>query len=125
MDPYRVVELVTTEIIEHFRLPKKLCFPFIKKMVSWVYVAGWEEGRQQKGKRQPVLQMDEYGNVIKIHKSARAAARRCNIDKGAINKVIQGHQHTAAGFLWKWVNDPKEIHKIIEGWQDTFPKRTS
>ena len=118
MDPRHVVEKCTKEIIDHFHLPRKICFPFIKKVISWVYVAGWEEGKQQKGKRQPVVQMDEYGNLIKIHKSARVAARCCDTHKANINKVIQGHQHMAGGFTWKRVNDPDEIHKIIEGWQD-------
>ena len=125
MDPHRVVEKVTTEIIDHFRLPKTVCFPFIKKMLSWVYVAGWEEGMKQKGTRNPVMQTDEYGNIIKIHPSLSIAARRTHTTKSNISKVLNGKSHSAGGFLWRKVNDPKQIHKILEGWQDTFPKRTS
>ncbi len=120
MDPCHVVEKVTTEIIEHFRLPHKICFPFIKKMLSWVYVAGWEEGVNQKGKKIPVIQMDEYGNIIEIHKSLTIAARKTNTSKSNISRVLKGKQHSAGGFLWKPVNNPKEIHKILEGWQDTL-----
>ena len=125
MDPYRVVEQVTTEIIEHFRLPKRLCFPFIKKMVSWVYVAGWEEGRLQHRHRKPVIQMDEYGNMIEIHPSLSVAARRTKTTKFQISKVLNGKTYSAGGFLWRKVNNPKQVHKILEGWQDTFPKRVS
>jgi hypothetical protein len=118
MDPRRVVEKVTTEIIDHFRLPKKLCYPFIKKMVSCVYVAGWEAGVNQKGLKNPVVQMDEYGNAIEIHKSLTIAARKVKISKSNISAVLKGKQHTAGGFLWKKVDDPVEIRKILEGWQD-------
>lgn len=118
MDPRHVVETLSKEIITHFRLPYKICFPFIKKMVTWVYVIGWEEGMKQKGKREPVIQMDLYGNIIKIHKSLTVAARKSNIDKSSISKVLKGKQHSAGSFLWRKVNDPKEIHKIIEGWQE-------
>ena len=118
MDPRHVVETITTEIIEHFRLPKKLCFPFIKKMLSWVYVAGWEEGRKQKGKRIPVIQMDEYGNVIEIHKSLSAAARKVNIDKSNISKALTNNHHSGGGFLWRELTGLKRIYKILEGWQD-------
>ena len=121
MDPRRVVEIITTEIIEHFRLPKKLCFPFIKKRISWVYVAGWEEGVDQSGGvKSPIIQTDQYGNVIDIHKGVRIAAKKTKISRSSISKVIQGKLHSAGGFLWKKVNDPKEIHKILHGWQDEF-----
>ena len=125
MDPHQVVEKVTTEIINYFRLPKKVCFPFIKKMLSWVYVAGWEEGIKQKAVRNPVMQLDKWGNLIKIHKSSSSAARHAGTSKQSINKVLKGKNHSAGGFLWQKVNDPDKIHKILEGWQDTFPKRVS
>jgi len=118
MDPQHVVETVTTEIIEYFRLPKKLCFPFIKKRISWVYVIGWEEGVNQKGVKHPVIQMDEYGNTIEIHKSLTIAARKVKISKSNICLVLKGKQHSAGGYLWREVNNPDEIHKILEGWQD-------
>ena len=119
MDPRRVVEIITTEIIEHFRLPKKLCFPFIKKRISWVYVAGWEEGVDQSGGvKSPIIQMDQYGNMIAIHKGVRIAAKKTKTSRSSISKVIQGKLHSAGGFLWKKVNDPKEIHEILYGWQD-------
>ena len=118
MDPKHVVETITTTIIEHFRLPKKLCFPFIKKMLSWVYVIGWEAGVNQKGLKNPVIQMDEYGNAIEIHKSLTLAARKLKISKSNISEVLKGKQHTAGGFRWQKVNDPKKIHKILHGWQD-------
>jgi len=118
MDPKHVVETITTEIIEYFRLPKKLCFAFIKKRISWVYVIGWEEGRQQGRQRHPVMQLDEFGNLIKIHKSLTVAARRTKVTKGNISKAMTDKHHSAGGFLWQKVNDPKKIHKILEGWQD-------
>jgi len=118
MDPKHVVETITTDIIKHFNLPEKLCFGFIKKRISWVYVIGWEEGVNQKGLKNPVIQMDEYGNMIEIHKSLTMAARKLKISKSNISEVLSGKQHTAAGFRWRKVNDPKKIHKILEGWQD-------
>ncbi len=118
MDPYHVVETLSKEIIKHFRLPHKICFPFIKKMVTWAYVIGWEEGVNQKGKKTPVIQMDEYGNIIETHKSLTIAARKTNTSKSNISRVLKGKQHSAGGFLWRKVNDPKKIRKILEGWQD-------
>jgi len=119
MDPQHVVEAITTEIIEYFRLPKTLCFAFIKKRISWVYVAGWEEGVNQSGGiKSPVVQMDEYGNVIEIHKGIRVAAKKTKISRSSISKVTQGKLHSAGGFLWRKVDDPKEIHKMLNGWQD-------
>ncbi len=119
MDPCHVVETLSKEIIKHFRLPHKICFPFIKKMVTWAYVIGWEEGvNKSGGVKSPVIQMDEYGNVIDTHKGIRIAAKKTKTSRSSISQVIQGKLHSAGGFLWRKVNDPKEIHKIIEGWQD-------
>ena len=119
MDPRHVVEKCTTEIIDHFHLPRKICFPFIKKVISWVYVAGWEEGvNKSGGVKSPVIQMDEYGNIIDTHKGIRVAAKKAKTSRTSISNVLRGKQHLAGGFTWKIVTDPDEIHKILHGWQD-------
>ena len=65
-----------------------------------------------------IYQLDKFGNLIKIHKSLSVAARRTHVTKGNISKAMTGKHHSSGGFLWQKVNNPKKIHKILEGWQD-------
>lgn len=118
MDALNVVEKLTKEIIKHFRLPYKICFPFIKKVLSWVYVAGWEEGMKQSQHRKPVMQLDQFGNVIKIHNSIKSAASFIDTDRSNISKVVKGKQHLAGGYKWRMVSNPEEMKEILEGWQN-------
>ena len=118
MDPLHVVEKCTKEIIENFRLPERICFPFIKKVLSWVYVAGWEEGTRSLSTRTPVIQLDKFGITIEIHRSLTDAARKTRISKSNISEVINSKQNSAGGYGWRRVSNPEEIDKILNGWQN-------
>ena len=115
MDPLKVVEKATNEIIRNLRLPHTICFSYIKKIVSWVYVAGWEEGMQHN--RRPVIQMDEYGKVIKIHRSIKDASRAVETHRDSIKDVCKGRKHSCKGFHWRYIETPEQIKEILEGWQ--------
>lgn len=117
MDPLKVSEKIANEIVKHFQLPHTVCFSFIKKMVSWAYVAGWEEGTQHTSKRRPVVQMDQHGNVIKIYRSIKDASRTVGTHRSSIENVCKGKKNSCKGFHWRYVESPKQIKKIVEGWQ--------
>jgi len=116
MDPLKVVEKATNEIIKHLNLTH-FAKPFIKKIVTWVYVAGWEEGLQHCAGRRPVVQMDEYGNIIKVFRSIKDAGRAVGTDRTNIKNVCKGKKHSCKGFHWRYVEGIEQIKEIVEGWQ--------
>lgn len=117
MDPLKIVEKITNEIIQHFRLPHKLCFPFIKKAVTWAFVTGWEEGLQHNSKRRPVIQINKYGNIIRTHRSIKDASRTVETHRSSIENVCRGKKHSCKGFHWRYIEGAEQINEIIEGWQ--------
>jgi len=68
-----------------------------------VYGGGFDEGRVQRGKRQPVLQMSTDGTRIQIHPSIKIAANRLHLDVATIGRALNGRLKTAGGFKWKYV----------------------
>ena len=52
-----------------------------------------------------VLQLNEYGHIIQIHPSINTAAKRMSGNASNIRAVIQGRQHTAYGYCWRFKND--------------------
>jgi len=52
-----------------------------------------------------VLQLNEYGHIIQIHPSINTAAKRMNGNASNIRAVIQGRQHTAYGYCWRFKDD--------------------
>lgn len=113
MDPLRIIEKLTLEIIDQ-KTPDP---DFIHQRLIWVFVAGWEEGIQHHSKRKPVIQMDQYGNIIKIHRSIKDAKNAVGSHRSSIENVCRGKKNSCKGFHWRYVEDPKQIKKILEGWQ--------
>jgi hypothetical protein len=118
MNPSRLVQKLTDEIVNKFRLPKNICYAFIKKRITWAFVAGWELGRKVGKRSKPVIQLDKYGKVVAIFAGLRNAARAVHGDKSHINKVIHGKKHSCKGYFWRVIDDPEEAEKILEKWQE-------
>lgn len=117
MDPLKVIKKITNEIIQHLDLIS-FAFPFIKMMVTWAYIAGWEEGRQNNCKRHPVVQMDQYGKIIETYRSIKDASRAVETHRSSIENVCRGKCHSCKGFHWKYIEDTEQIKEIVEGWQN-------
>lgn len=49
----------------------------------------------------PVLQLDDYGNIIKEYKSVNDAAKSINTHPSSISKVLHGQIQKAGGYKWK------------------------
>ena len=52
-----------------------------------------------------IKQYDLEGNLIKQHQSIASAAKEIGISKGAIQSVLLNKRKTAAGFIWKYLED--------------------
>lgn len=113
MDPLKIIQKLTIEITDQ----KVFDAYFVRDRIVWAFVAGWEKGLYQHSGRRPVIQMDQYGKVIKIHKSMKDAGKIDGFDQTGINAVCKGRRHSCGGFRWKYVDNPQQIKKILEGWQ--------
>lgn len=58
-----------------------------------------------KEKRKAVVQMDRYGNTIKIWESARLASMSLKLYPGNISKCCKGELKTTGGFGWKFLEN--------------------
>jgi group I intron endonuclease len=56
-------------------------------------------------KRKKVIQLDLYGNLIKIWSFAGEAESELNITRGKISAVCLNNRKTAGGFKWKYKNE--------------------
>lgn len=117
MNPLKIVEKITNEIIQHLSLTH-LAYPFIKNMIIWVYVAGWEKGISYKKGNTPVIKMDKYGKILDTYESISDAAKKNQLHAQGINAVCKGRAHTHGRFCWKYIEDQKQIREITEGWQN-------
>ena len=52
-----------------------------------------------------IIQFDLNMKQIKIHDSIAGAAKELNISKGTIQSVLLKNRRTAAGFIWKYIED--------------------
>ncbi|MFR5061642.1 MAG: zinc-ribbon domain-containing protein [Christensenellales bacterium] len=52
----------------------------------------------------PILQLDNFGNIIAEYVSLNEASRKLNIDATSISKVLNGHIRKAGGYVWKVKN---------------------
>jgi len=87
------------------------------------YAAGYNYGRLQTGRRQPVAQYDTKGNLIKIWDSASEAGSALKIPRGSISDVANGRisknrknpKLTAGGYMWRKVNlkNPNAVEERI------------
>jgi hypothetical protein len=118
MNPSRLVQKLTDEIVNKFRLPKNICYAFIKKRITWAFVAGWELGKKRTGKRaKAVLQLDKYGKILGIYAGYREAAKTIDVHKSSIGDVVTGRRHSCKGYYWRAIDD-EEAEKILEKWQE-------
>lgn len=60
-----------------------------------------------------VKQYDLNGNLIKEYNSIASAAKHMNVSKGNIQGVLLNKRKTAAGFIWKYVEDNSPITETI------------
>ena len=106
MDKDKVCEKAAEDIINEFRLPRTVCHPFIKLMMTAVYVAGVEEGRVcfAKSGSKSVIQLTLMDQPIKLWDSVSLAAKSLNISKAGISKAARGKElyYTAGGYKWKY-----------------------
>lgn len=61
--------------------------------------------RTYKEKPKLVEQYDLEGNFIRVFESARAASRSIGSNGTNVTEVCNGHQKTAGGYMWKYVED--------------------
>lgn len=62
--------------------------------------------------RYKVLQYDIYGNLIKIWKSAKEAAKTLNINRDNIKSACCGQTLTYKGYQWKWENSTTKVEDV-------------
>jgi hypothetical protein len=60
-----------------------------------------------------IKQYDLDGNLIKEYNSIALAAKHMNVSKGNIQGVLLNKRKTAAGFIWKYVEDNSPITETI------------
>ena len=61
-----------------------------------------------RGKVKPVAQYDLDGSLVATYKSQSEAARATGINRYCISNVFRGHQHTAGGYYWRYVDEGEE-----------------
>lgn len=114
MYPLKIIKKLAIEIMDQ----KTSCPDFVRQRLIWAFVAGWEKGISYKKGNTPVIKMNEYGKTLDIYESLHEAARKNGIHNQGINAVCKGRMNTHGGFYWRYVENPKQIKKIIEGWQE-------
>ena len=87
------------------------------------YAAGYNFGRRQIKRRQPVAQYDTNGTLVKIWDSAFEASTALQIPRGSIYDVVNGKirknrknpKLTAGGYMWRKVNlkNPTAVEEKI------------
>ncbi len=65
--------------------------------------------RTYREKPKLVEQYDLNGNFIQVFESAREAARSIGSNGTIVSNVCNGHQKTAGGYMWKYVEDVKSL----------------
>lgn len=55
--------------------------------------------------RQPIVQIDNRGNIVNRWESATEAARSLGFNRTNINGVLRGRNKTAHGYYWIYAND--------------------
>jgi len=104
MDQERICEKVTTEIINEFRLPRTVCHSFILQRAGWLFAAGFNEGRSERGNWKQIIQCTKEGTPIRTWDSITIAARTLGIERSHISRCAKGRKNykTAGGFGWKY-----------------------
>lgn len=52
----------------------------------------------------PILQLDDFGNIIAEYVSLNEASQKLSIDATSISKALNGHIRKAGGYVWKVKN---------------------
>ena len=120
MIPEKVCIQLTEEVINEFRLPRILCYPFIKQRIERAYGAGFDKGLHSSSSRKPprpIIQLTPEGQVIKLWPSIRIAAKALGInDPSSITKCAKGNdgnRKLCGGFKWKYGSSPKPEFKLF------------
>ena len=73
---------------------------------QWIYEGDSPPGvynAKSSNDKKPVLQFDLQGNFIAEYSSASEAQRAVGLKNvNSITRCCENHQHTAAGYCWKW-----------------------
>ena len=104
MEMSKILDRLTCEIIDHFRMPKKICYNFIYKRLQWSYGVGYDLGlvSAKRGKRVAQLNTNT-GEIINIYMSMSEAAKAIDGDETNISKVCRGKRPMAYGYSWRFV----------------------
>lgn len=60
----------------------------------------------------PVAQYSKDGDLIQVHDSAVDIERKFGFNKSCIRDCCRGNQKTAYGYIWKYIQDAKNIAEI-------------
>ena len=102
--PHRAARTITEDIIKHFLLPKKLCYPMLNTFVWMAIGVGYNIGRDTTKRSKPVASVDENGKIIKVYISIAAAARDVGLKTYVpITNAIR-REGKSAGRYWKLQN---------------------
>jgi hypothetical protein len=101
----KAAKKLTYEIIDYFRLPKKMCYRFIYDRITWAIGVGFDIGRSQSKFRKAVVQSDDSNNIVRVYGSVREAAREHNIDRSTLSKACRGeYLGRLKGFKWRYLD---------------------
>jgi len=103
MESRKAARKLTDEIINEFRLPRTLCYPFINEHILMGIAVGFDLGRSQSSKHKPVVKLDANGKIHTVYDSMAMAARANNVAVQNISVAIKKGKKSA-GFNWKLQN---------------------
>lgn len=111
MKPEKVKESLWNEFMAMTDLDMVSCSEKIGRalvhIIDCAYGAGNDYGVDSVLYKQSkeVMQLDDYGHVVTKHPSINTAAKRLGGDASNIRAVLQGRQHKAYGFYWRYANE--------------------
>ena len=114
MEVHKAARKITEEILNDFRLPRKLCYG---PMNAWVWRAisvGIDIGKNMTKRSKPVASLDKNGKIVKTYTSMAAAARDVGLATYTnITRSIKTGQK-AAGYRWRLI-DPNDhyIYRVL------------
>jgi len=102
--PQRAARKITEDIIKHFRLPKKLCYPMMSTFVWMAIGVGYNIGRDQTKRSKPVVSLDDNGRIVNVYISLASAARDVGLKTYSPITNAIARNGKSAGYYWKLQN---------------------
>lgn len=111
MNYEKAIKALTDEIVNEFRLPKTLCYMFIRERIQRAFAVGFDVGRMQRthSRRRSVLQYTKTGRLVAKYDTTKDAARAIDVDSSNITKVCKGKLHSIGGFVFKYQNKKSPV----------------